>query len=66
MQGLTSNVCAKYCCLFALYADRVYGLRQIVGLLDAGDRQVERAFLAEFGPPLRPGRRCGQCNRSRP
>ena len=22
LQGLTSNVCGKYCCLFALYADR--------------------------------------------
>ena len=40
LQGLTSNVCGKYCCLFALYADRGYGPRQIVGLLDAGDRQI--------------------------
>jgi hypothetical protein len=66
LQGLTSNVCGKYCCLFALYASRGYGPRQNVGLLDAGDRQIERAFLAQFGPPLRPGRRSGcQCSCSR-
>ena len=57
LQGLTSNVCGKYCCLFALYADRGYDPSQIVLLLVAGDRQIERAFLVEFGP-LRPGRRC--------
>ena len=63
-QGLTSNVCGKYCCLFALYASRGYSPRQIVGLLDAEVREIERAFLAEFGPPLRPRRRNGcQCSR---
>ena len=65
LQGLTSNVCGKYCCLFTLYADRVYSPRQIVDLLDGGDRQRKRAFLTEFGPPLRSGKRCGQCSRSR-
>ena len=67
LQGLTSNVYGKYCCLFALYAGRGYAPRQIVGPLNAGedsDRQIERTFLAEFGTPLRPGRRCGQCSRS--
>ena len=65
LQGLTSNVCGKYCCLFALYASRGYGSRQIVDLLDGADRQIGRAFLAEFGRPLRSGKRCGQCSRSR-
>ena len=65
LQGLTSNVCGKYCCLFALYADRRYDPRHIIDLLDGGDRQIERAFLAEFGPPLRSGKRCGQCSCSR-
>ena len=44
-QRLTRNVCGKYCCLYALYASRGYGLCQIVGLLDAGDRQIERAVM---------------------
>ena len=66
LQGLTSNVCGKYCYLFALYASSGYNPRQIVALLDAGYRQIERAFLADFGPPLRPGRRSGcQCSCSR-
>ena len=65
LQGLSSNVCGKYCWLFALYASGGYGPRQIVELLDGGDRQIERAFPAEFGPPLRSGKRCGQCSRSR-
>ena len=65
--GLTSEICGTYCCLFALHAGRGYGPRQIVGLLNAGEdsvRQIERAFLADFGP-LRPGRRGVQCSCSR-
>ena len=34
LQGLTSNVCAKYCCLFALYTDLGYTPQQFVGLFD--------------------------------
>jgi hypothetical protein len=66
LQGPTSNVCGKYCCLFALYMDRGYTPQQFVGLFDAekkADRQKERALASEFGPllPQRPG---GQCSSS--
>jgi hypothetical protein len=37
LQGLTSTVCGKYCCLFALYVDRGYAPKQ---------------FAALFTPPL--------------
>ena len=48
LQGLSSNVCGKYCCLSALYAGRGYGQRQMFGLLDVENRQIQREFLAEF------------------
>ena len=35
LQGLTNNVCGKYCCLFALYTDQGYTPQQFVGLLEA-------------------------------
>jgi hypothetical protein len=52
LQGPTSNVCGKYCCLFALYIDRGYTPQQFVVLFDAEkvDQQIERAFASEFGP----------------
>jgi hypothetical protein len=65
LQGLTSNVCGKYCCLFALYMDRGY-TPQFVGLFDADEmanQQVERAFASEFGP-LRGRGRGGLCSSS--
>ena len=31
MQGLTSNVCGKYCCLFAVYTDKGFTPKQFVG-----------------------------------
>jgi hypothetical protein len=54
LQGLTSVVCGKYCCLFALYADRGYTPQQIVSNFDSGDvdLRVERLFAAEFGAEL--------------
>ena len=32
LQSLTSDVCVKYCCLFALYMDRGYTPQQFVAL----------------------------------
>ena len=66
LQGLTSNVCGKYSCLFDLYKDRSYNPQQFVGLFDAEkkvDRQIERAFTSEFGPLQRHGSG-GQCRSS--
>jgi len=47
LQSLTSDVCGKYCCLFALYMDWGYTPKQFVALFgDAADRQVEETFTA--------------------
>jgi hypothetical protein len=66
LQGLTSDVCGKYCCLFALYADRGYTSQHFVSLFDAcnADRQVEQLFAAEFGAELPKSSGWGQCCRS--
>ena len=66
LQGLTSTVCGKYCCLFALYMDRGYTPRRFVGLLTtaSADRAVSDMFASEFGP-LRSLSRRGQCCGSR-
>jgi len=65
LQGPTSTVCGKYCCLFALYMDRGYTGKQFVGLFTPGraDQQVEN-FFQEFGS-LRGVPRGGQCCTSR-
>ena len=62
LQRLTSTVCGKYCCLFALYMDRGYTPKQFVGLFDGAiaDRQVNWLFASEF-VPLRKHSRGGQC-----
>ena len=64
LQGLTSTVCGKYCCLFALYTDRGFTPKQFVALFDAGvgraDSQVNTMFAAEFGS-LRNTKCGGQC-----
>ena len=54
LQGLTSDVCGKYCYLFVLYMDRGYTLQQFIALFDAfnADRQVEGMFTAEFGAEM--------------
>ena len=65
LQGLTSNVCGKYCYLFALYMEQGYTPQQFVGLFDARDADAERVFEFELGPLLPPmlrGR--GQCSSS--
>jgi hypothetical protein len=66
LQGPLSNVCGKYCCLFALYTDRGYTGRQFVGLFTPGlaDQQVENLFAQECGS-LRELSRGGQCCTSR-
>ena len=72
LQGLTSNTCGKYCCLFALYMDRGFTARQFVGQLESvasADRQIVRAFASEFGERGGSSRRgnagCGvQCSSS--
>jgi len=63
LQGLTSAVCCKYCCLFAHYMDRGYTPKQFVGLFnpDIADRQINQLFASEFGPLPR-GPRGGQCS----
>jgi len=66
LQILTSDVCGKYCCLFALYMDRSYTPHQflaIFGAIDSVDRQVERVFTAEFGAEM-PRGVWDQCGRS--
>jgi len=53
LQSLTSDVCGKYCCLFALYMDRGYTPQKFVALfgqVGAADREVERMFMVELGP----------------
>ena len=65
LQGLTSNVCGKYCCLFAHYADRWFGSRQVVVLFDGedDDRQIKWTFLSDLGQLRKKGG--GQCSSSR-
>ena len=41
LQSLTSDVCGKYCCLFAVYMDRGYTPQQLVALFNTpADRQM--------------------------
>jgi hypothetical protein len=65
LQGLTSTVCGKYCCLFALYMDRGYTPKYFVHLFTPGtaDSQINRLFASEFGP-LDKIPRGGQCSTS--
>jgi len=61
LQSLTSDVCRKYCYIFALYMDRGYTPQQFVELFgDAADRQVEEMFTTEFGAKM-PRGGWGQC-----
>ena len=66
LQGLTSTICGKYCCLFALYMDRGYTPKQFVGLLATAtaDRLLSDMFKLEFGP-IRNMSRGGQCSCSK-
>ena len=60
---LKSNVCGKYCCLFALYTDRGSPPKQFIGQFGgaSADRQIDQAFASEFGSPRGSG---GQCSSS--
>jgi len=52
LRGLTTDVCGKYCRLFALYMDRSFTPKQLILLFDisnVADQQVERLFTTEFG-----------------
>ena len=51
LQGPTSVVCGKYCCLFALYMDRGFTPKQFVNLFtaDMADHQTTELFTHEFG-----------------
>jgi len=67
LQGLTSSVCGHYCCVFALYLDKVYFPKQFINLFDprTADKQVARMFASEFGSvresPTGPSGDGGQC-----
>ena len=66
LQGLTSDVCGKYRCPFALYLDRSHTPYQFISHFNAcdnADQQVERIFTAEFGVQM-PRGGWGQCCRS--
>jgi len=66
LQGLTADVCRKYCYLFALYMDRGYTPQQFNSLFNAcehADQQVERLFTSEFGAQMARGG-WDQCCRS--
>jgi len=51
LQGPTSVVCGKYCCLLTLYTDRGFTPKQFVNLFtaDMADRQITELFTREFG-----------------
>jgi hypothetical protein len=52
LQGSTTTVCGKYCCLMALYMDWGYSPQKFVGLLDSSHsaKRVSELLMAEFGP----------------
>ena len=51
LQGPSSVVCGKNCCLLALYMDRGFTPKQFVNLFtaDMADRQIEQLFTHEIG-----------------
>ena len=63
LQGLISEVCGQYFCVFALYMDRGYTPQQFTTLfagMGNADRQVEHMFASEFGATT-PRGGWGQC-----
>ena len=66
LQGPTTTVCGKYCCLFALYMDRGYTPKQFVGLLATAtaDKLVSEMFESEF-VSVRNTSRGGLCSNGR-
>jgi hypothetical protein len=64
LQGRTTTVYGKYCCLLALYTDSGYSPQKFVGLLrgsSQSDKRVSELFKAEFGPLPKVLQRTGQC-----
>jgi hypothetical protein len=64
LQGTNKAVCGKYCCLFALFMNKVYSPQQFIvhiGTVDT-DKRVSEMCKAEFGPLPKIVRREGQCN----
>ena len=56
MQGLTSDVCGQYYCLFVLFMDRGYTPLQFLTLFACSsnaDLQVTQMFASEFRPTYR-------------
>ena len=56
LQGLSSDVCGQYCCLFALFMDRSYTPQQFIKLFAGSsnaDRQVTQMVASECWPPCR-------------
>jgi hypothetical protein len=67
LQGSTTTVCGKYCCLMAQYMDMGYSPQKFVGLLlcsSQSDKRVSELFKADFGPLPKVLQRNGQCNPS--
>jgi hypothetical protein len=66
LQGSTTTVCGKYCCLLALYMERVYSPQKFVGLLGylQSDKRLSELFKAKFGPLPNVLQRNGKCNTS--
>jgi len=63
LQGLTTDVCGKYCCLLVFYMDGGYTLQQSISLFNAcnhADRQEHRLLTAELGVQMSRGL-CVQC-----
>ncbi len=51
LQGLTSNVCNTYVCLFYLFMERGYIPRQFIAMFYTDtDRQIQHLFTSAFGP----------------
>jgi hypothetical protein len=51
LRGLTTIVCGKYCCLFALYMDRGYTPKHFISLFNpaVADKHINHLFASEFG-----------------
>jgi len=44
LHGVTSNICCKYCCLFALYMGRGFTAKEFVSNLTVRRQQFDRSF----------------------
>jgi hypothetical protein len=46
LQGMSSTVCGKYCCIFALYTDRGYTPKHFLSLFERDEIIVKKLSLA--------------------